>query len=175
MRMRAAQDLDLRNVGYLVIDQEERLPGDLGRLFRSPVVILARGFAAHRYGFHNGILDHPIAGAAADIGAHPAANLVAAGVGVSVEQRLRQQDHAGRAHAALKGVRFDESLLQRMRRGFRLQSLHGGQRLAFDRLDQRAARCERPAIHQHGACAAYAVIAGDTHAAAVKALRQGVG
>ena len=65
-------------------------------------------------GVLHGLHDVLISGAAAQVAGDAPANVVFAGLGILLKQRIRRHQHAGRAEAALQAVLFFEAFLQRM-------------------------------------------------------------
>ena len=106
----------------------------------SRIASLHPGYAASAAhlggGGEDGVDDRLVAGAAADVAGDRVDDVVAARVGIAVEQRLGGDDHAGRAEAALRGEAFGEGALQRMQLA--------GRRQPFERLDRRALRRAAP-------------------------------
>ncbi len=107
-------------------------------------------------GGHDGADDLVIAGAAAQIAGQPVADFGFVGSGLRSSKRLRRDQNAGRADAALQSVHFQKLALQRMQ----LAIL----RHAFDRFDlaavgfgrQHKAGADQPAVNHHAAGAAIA-------------------
>src|SRR5690606_6529280 len=74
------------------------------------------GPSFHRLGrFEHGLADSHIGAAAAKVAAEAVLDLLVGRIGIAVEKRLRRDDEARRAVAALLGVVVDEGLHQRMR------------------------------------------------------------
>ena len=76
-----------------------------------PISRRARSAAADKHR----VDDRLVAGAAADVAGDRLDHVVAARIGIGVEQRLGGDDHAGRAEAALGGEAVGEGALHRMR------------------------------------------------------------
>ncbi len=95
------------------------------------------------------------------------------GVSVRLQQRVRGEDHAGRAVAALQPMGFTERILQHAefaRR--RRQALDGGDLVAIGLDREHQAGPHRLAIDQHGAGAADAVLAAGMGAVEQEILAQ---
>ena len=87
--------------------------------------------------FRHGFKNLAVAGAAAEISGEPFANLIHRGIGLSVQQVHRCENHPRRADAALRSAALQKSLLQRVQ----LFAL----RQSFNRDDARACRPEERA------------------------------
>ena len=70
-------------------------------------------------GGEDGVDDRLVAGAAADVAGDRVDHVVAARVGIGVEQGLGGDDHAGGAEAALGGEAVGEGALERIERAVR--------------------------------------------------------
>ena len=135
---------------------------------RSAASELSGRLADRRDRRFDGLEDLLIAGAAAQVSGERLADLVARRVGVLVEQRLRRDQEARRAVAALRGAEVGEGLLQRMQAAVGHQAFDGLDlaAVALDAEDQ--AREHRLAVEQHGAGAALAELAAVLGAAEVR-------
>ena len=117
--------------------------------------------------------DVRIGGAAAEIAAHVFADVVVAAGVALVDAGDRRHDLAGRAVAALEGVLVDEGLLHRMQlavRSARPSMVVTGAALHRDR--KRQAGEHAPAVDQHRAGAALAVVAALLRAGEAEVLAQ---
>ena len=117
--------------------------------------------------------DLAIAGAAADISRDRLDNILARRrVGV-LQQRMRGEDHAGRAIAALQAVGLAERVLDHAEfAGRRRKPLDRGDLVAIGLHGEHQAGAHRLAIEQHGAGAAHAVLAAGMGAVEQKILAQ---
>ena len=123
----------------------------------------------------DGLDDLLVAGAAAQVAADARLDLVPAGVGVLVQQRLGRHDHAGGAVAALGGGLLDEGLLDGVELVVVAQALDGVHPAALG-LERRVdAGGHRLAVHQDGAGAALALAAADLGADEAQPVAQHVG
>ena len=111
-------------------------------------------------GFKDGLRDGAVSAAAANVSAEPFGDLLAGGMGIFSEQRLRRHDLPWRAVTALRSDVADERLLERIQlvvSGHALDGQHG----FFVRLEgQITTRADRPAIDQYRASAANFGFAG---------------
>src|SRR5690606_3762649 len=103
--------------------------------------------------------DGLIAGAAAQVAGQRVGDLLPARVGVVVEQRLGDHDHAGGAVAALDGVLLEEGLLQRVQLISGVQPFEGEHLAARHVFDRQQAGEERLAVNQNGAAPTAALLA----------------
>ncbi len=118
-------------------------------------------------------LDHfRVAGAAAQVAGKRIADLLHAGVGYFIEQRLGRQDHAGPAEAALQRRMLLERLLQRMQFIPGREPLDGQHLAAVGLTGQHQAGVDRLAVHEHGARAAIADVAAELGAGQVELIAQ---
>src|SRR5512146_2636614 len=92
-------------------DRGERVAGDSTSVIRAPACIPM--FACHLF---DGFVDLQIPRAATEIAAQRIPDLLARGVRVGVEQRLRHEEEARRAVAALRSTELREGSLQRVQR-----------------------------------------------------------
>ena len=137
--------------------------------------------------FGDRIDDVGVGAAAADVAAHPLAHLgcgqlgrrgqVGADVARNarldlVEHRDRRADLPRRAVAALVAVMLDERRLHRVQVVGRAQALDGGDLVALVHDREREAGGDPPAIHDHGAGAALALIAALLAAGQMQVLAQ---
>ena len=90
------------------------------------------------------------------------------------DQARRRADLARRAIAALEGVMIDEGLLQRMQRAVLRKPLDRGDACAILHDRQRQAGNNAPAVDQHGAGAALALVATLFRAGQIEMLAQHV-
>ena len=118
--------------------------------------------------------DVGIGAAAADVAAHQLADLVGGLRLAFGDQAGGRADLARRAVAALEGVVVDEGLLQRMQRAVRRQAFDGGDLRAVLHHRQREAGIDAPAVDQHRAGAALAVVAALLGAGEVEMVAQRV-
>src|ERR1700691_717041 len=95
-----------------------------------------------------------MAAAAADIVVERRGDLAARRRGVLVEQRLRRDEDARQAIAALPGLLVEKRRLQRMRALGRAEALDGQNRLPGHGRQRLAAGFFRDAVDQHQAAAA---------------------
>src|SRR5439155_531625 len=111
------------------------------------------------------LLDRPqhadVREAAAQHARKPLLELRLGGLGLLIEKRLRRQDHAVQAEAALRRLFVDECLLQRMRLLRRPQPFEGRDLRAGDRADRRHARTDCAAADDDRARAALAETAAE--------------
>jgi hypothetical protein len=114
-----------------------------------------------------------VVGAAADVAGHGGANVVGRGMRISVEQRFGAHQLPGRAVSALRPSCSMKRFLQRM------QIIALAERpstvwtvLPSAQTARLAARVNRLAIQQHGACAAFAAIAADLGAGESQVIAQ---
>src|SRR6056297_3338065 len=106
--------------------------------------------------FHHGADDLVIASTAAEIARQPIAHLFFARVWVAFQQRLRRDQNARRADAALQGGHLDEFLLQWVQLIARRHALDGGNVAALSLGPQHQAGTDQTAIHGHRTGAAVA-------------------
>src|SRR6266851_3174520 len=120
----------------------------------------------------NRVQDLLIPRAAAEVAGERLANLVSRRFGVVVQQRLRCEQDAGRAVAALRGAELSESLLQRVELRPARKPLDGRDRAAFDLDRQQQAAQLRPSVHEDTACPAFAQLAAVLGAGQLHVLAQ---
>src|SRR5659263_395476 len=119
----------------------------------------------------DGILEHPIPGAAADVGADGLRDLVAAGFGTLVQQGLRGHHEPGDAEAALHGALL--LVGGHYRRPLALgEPLRRRDMPAIERGDVPGAGLDGLPVHDHEARTATAVIAAVLHVAQGEVLAQ---
>ena len=118
--------------------------------------------------------DVGIGAAAADVAAHQLADLVGGLRLAFGDQPGRRADLSRRAVAALERVMVDERLLQRMQRAVRRQAFDRGDLGAVLHDGQRQAGIDAPAVDQHRAGAALAVVAALLGAGQVEVVAQRV-
>src|SRR5258706_6784653 len=119
--------------------------------------------------------DLRVARAHAEVAGEAAADLVFARIGILAQKRVRGEDHARRAVAALKAVALDERLLHRMEPAVRLQSLDRGDFPAVRLHREQEARFHQLAVEQDRAGAALADDAADVRAGEAGDLAQKMG
>src|SRR6185437_181631 len=100
--------------------------------------------------------DPHMGAAATQIGLHLGADLRVGRLRIALQQRLRPHHHAGDAVAALRGLLFHESALDRRRRLDGAEALQRRDLLAFEQQQRRHAGQYRLAVDDHGAGAALA-------------------
>src|SRR5262245_39577465 len=105
-----------------------------------------------------------MAAAAAEIAVEGGANVAVARAGVALEQRVRLNDHARRAVAALGGLLVDERLLQAAGLAFLHETFERHDRAAGGGRRLGRARADRLAVEQHGAGAALRLAATEARA-----------
>ena len=116
-----------------------------------------------------------VAGAAAQVAADRLADLLLGRPRVGVEQRLRRDQHARRAVAALQRVRLAEAVLQHAQRAVGLrQALDRGDAVAVRLHREHQAGAHRLAVEHDRARAADAVLAADVRAGEAQILAQPV-
>src|ERR1051325_3096724 len=104
--------------------------------------------------------DGGIAGAAAEVAGNRIAHLLFGRVGRLAQEGGQRGQHARRAEPALQAMLFPERLLQHAEGAVRCSEPLGGHELAAVGLHrEHDAGAHRLAVEQHGACAAYAVLA----------------
>ena len=118
--------------------------------------------------------DVGVGAAAADVAAHELADFVRGLCLALGDQPDRRADLPRRAIAALERVMVDERLLQRMQRAVVRQAFDRGDLRAIVHDGERQARIDAPAVDQHGAGAALALIAALFRAGQVEMLAQQV-
>ena len=121
----------------------------------------------------HGFDDLAVTGAAADIAGDRFHDVLARRLDRLLQQRMRGQDHAGGAVAALQAMGFAERILDHAefaRR--RRQALDGGDLVAVGLHREHQAGPHRLAVDQHGAGAADAVLAAGMGAVEQKILAQ---
>src|SRR3954451_3513577 len=125
-------------------------------------------------GAHGGE-DAGVAGAAAQVGGAPGADVVVGGTGILPQQRGGEHEEAGGAVAALQAVGVGERLLQRVELAVLGQPLDGldVQVVGLDAEHEAGAR--RLALDEHGAGATDAVLAADVRAGEAEVVAQHVG
>ena len=117
-----------------------------------------------------------VAGAAAQVAGDHVAGLVVGGRGVVAQPGGDRGQEAGRAEAALQPVALEERLLHRAERAVRLgEPLDGGDLASVGRDREHQAGAHRPAVDQHRAGAAHAVLAADVGAGEAEVVAQRVG
>src|ERR1700678_1028540 len=107
-----------------------------------------------RAGHLNRSDDARISTAAADIAFERAADFGFGGLRRLLEQADTRQDHAGRAVAALHGVRFDEGFLQGVQLPVLREALNGCDLFPSDRGNAYEAGPDGSSVNQDGAGAA---------------------
>src|SRR2546421_11168056 len=122
----------------------------------------------------DGSADVGISGAAAEVAAHPLADLRVAG-GVSFfKQSNRRHDLTGRAIAALEGIMGKEGALHRMQLRALGQSLDGRHLMAFAGDRKRQACQNTSPVNPERACAAGPLVATLLGAGKIQVFAQGV-
>src|SRR5579864_887768 len=90
------------------------------------------------------------------------------------EQRFCGEDDATQAKAALRGLLFDEGLLNGMRLLGSAKAFECGYFLLFHRTHRRYTRADCHAAHEHGACSALRHAAAELGPAQVELIAQHV-
>src|SRR5437867_10396924 len=107
----------------------------------------------------DGVDDLRVAGAAAEVAFERGADGVAVGARLALQEGERGQEHSGRAEAALHGAVAHERVLQRVQAAVALEAPQRHHRAAAQAGGQHQARRHRPAVEQHRADAAHALVA----------------
>ena len=103
--------------------------------------------------------DVDVSGAATEISGNSALDIVFAYSAVLEHEPIGRHEHAGRAVAALYGIRFQERLLQRMQLCVGCKPFNRYDTLVFNCGNRHRAGPHRLVVHNHGARAALAFAA----------------
>jgi hypothetical protein len=168
--VRAPDDRDLQRSGHPDVRPEHGRAGGLGHGGRAREGRADRRRVLGRHevrgcdlaaqepaGQLHGVDDLHVAGAAAEVAAQRALDLVPSGVRVRGQELLGGHDHPGDAEAALHGARQHERLLDEVRPLGRAEALDRGDVGAGERRDLGDAREDGLPVHQDHARAALAL------------------
>ena len=159
MRMRRAQHLEMQHpLHWRHVERIVRSAGN-DRLGVGAPQARAAGMPGDvLLGVHHAvqrIVDGMIAGAAAEIALEPERKVLAR---LFVEGR-RGHDHAGRAEAALEGLRVEEGLLHRMKHAVLCEAFNRSDRASLGAKGGDQAAVKRNPVEPHGAGATIALVA----------------